>query len=120
MLGSRKTGIGEGSDRDGDQAGEGFGVPKDRRAAVRAELKRHRSSALRRADEFCRLARTLSNLAALEPSLDAENTSAAALAFEAIANRNADGFACADDVQLSATTGGVAGPHCISVPRQDL
>src|SRR5258706_14090049 len=100
----RVGGIGEHPKCDGDVLRIGAELPVDRRAAARAEVETQVIAAVGRARVGGALTLDL-DLVAVKPGLRAERCAGAALAGEAVADRDPDCLAVANDAQPFAPPG---------------
>jgi hypothetical protein len=113
----RKGRIGEGADRDRNQIRQPARLPPDGAAATRAEVERDVVATVGRPDEGRRFARGVHVWARKEGS-NTERAARAALAFQAMAQRDEQWIAFARDRKLAAGTGGNACRHPATIDER--
>ena len=103
-FGAGKIRVGKSADRNGGDALPPFDPESDRRSAVRAKPVGRLAAAVCQARPFGMVAGQ-NHLVVGPACLSCKRTSAAFLAFEAVADRNTDGFALAGRPQLATSAG---------------
>ena len=106
LLRRGKVRIGEGAERDPDQAGKARGLPPDVRSAVGAEMESDREAARGIARKLARRSPRHRHAFALVEDGDAERAAGAPLAFEAMTHRDLARLALAFEHERAAMAAG--------------